>query len=277
MPLSMTPARPRRRLRIGSVWIDALSFSEALGEIEKLVDCGQGGAVHTPNVDHVIKAESNAAFREAYQHSSLSVADGMPLVWVAGLLGCALPERVAGSELLEPLMKRAAERAWRVYLLGGAPGVARAAAGILSDGWGVNVVGWDDCRIGLDGSDGTGASIARARDAKPDLILVALGPPKQELWIRLAAESVGPAVSFGIGASLNFLTGTQKKAPRWIARVGFEWAFRLLQEPRRLWRRYLWESPRFIVIVFKTWLSPRSDRIQELGPSYVRDQLTAVK
>jgi N-acetylglucosaminyldiphosphoundecaprenol N-acetyl-beta-D-mannosaminyltransferase len=264
VPSALTPQRSRRRLRIGKVWIDALSFADALDEIEKLVDSGQGGAVYTPNVDHVIKAESNDAFRRAYEHCSLSLADGMPLVWVGRILGCPLPERVAGSDLLDPLMELAARRRWRVYLMGGAPGVAPAAAQLLSEKRGVHVVGWDDCRIGIDGSDGTGDSIARAREAKPDLVLVALGPPKQELWIHLAAEAIRPAVAFGIGAGLDFMIGRHRKAPVWMARAGFEWAFRLLQEPRRLWRRYLVESPRFALIVITTWRSPQSARVREL-------------
>jgi N-acetylglucosaminyldiphosphoundecaprenol N-acetyl-beta-D-mannosaminyltransferase len=276
MAPSLTVEHSRRRLRIGSLWVDALSFIDALRGIEELVDRGQGGAVYTPNVDHVIKAESNEAFRRAYAHASLSLADGMPLVWVSGLLGCRLPERVAGSEILDPLLERAALRGWRVYLLGGAPGVARAAAQLLTKDRGVNVVGWDDCRIGLDGSDGTGDSIVRARDAKPDLILVALGPPKQELWIHLAASEVRPAVAIGIGAGLDFLTGKHRKAPRWVSRAGFEWAFRLLQEPRRLWRRYLVESPRFALVVLATWLLPLSARVQELSTG-ASDRLNVVR
>jgi N-acetylglucosaminyldiphosphoundecaprenol N-acetyl-beta-D-mannosaminyltransferase len=255
---------PRRRLRIGAVWIDAVSFAEALLEIENLVDRGKGGAVYTPNVDHVVKAESNEAFRRAYEHVSLSLADGMPLVWVAGMLGCPLPERVAGSDLLIPLLKVAAKRRWRVYLLGGAPGSAEKATKVLTDELGVHVVGWDDCRIGSDGSDADGESVARARAAKADLILVGLGPPKQELWIHRASDSLGPAVALGIGAGLDFLAGKYKRAPRWVARAGFEWAFRLVQEPRRLWRRYLVEAPRFTRVVLATRLSPRSERVQEL-------------
>ncbi len=254
----------RRRLRIGALWVDAVTFPEALQEIENLVNRGQGGAVYTPNVDHVVKAESNAAFRGAYEHVSLSLADGMPLVWVGGLLGCPLPERVAGSDLLEPLLNLAAERRWRVYLLGGAPGSAEAATKTLTETLGVHVVGWDDCRIGIDGADPGGESIARASAAKPDLILVGLGPPKQELWIHRAADAVRPAVALGIGAGLDFLAGRYKRAPRWVSRIGFEWAFRLLQEPRRLWRRYLIEGPRFALVVFSTWMSPRSGRVRDV-------------
>jgi N-acetylglucosaminyldiphosphoundecaprenol N-acetyl-beta-D-mannosaminyltransferase len=250
------------RLRIGTVWVDALTFDAALLEIEKLVDRKQGGAVFTPNVDHVVKASSNAAFAEAYSRASLSLADGMPLIWASPLLGCRLPERVAGSDLLLPLLKLAARRGWRVYLLGGAPGVAQAVARLLTEEMGITVAGWDDARIERDGSDPTGQSVERARMAKADLIFVALGPPKQELWIHRSMDAVRPAVALGVGASLDFLVGKYRRAPAWMGRVGLEWLFRLLQEPRRLWRRYLIEAPRFIGIVLATRRLPRSERLR---------------
>jgi len=250
-----------RRLRIGSLWVDAVSCDEALRAIENLVDEGKGGSVYTPNVDHVVKAESNAAFRRSYDDVSLSLADGMPLVWVSRFLGCRLPERVAGSDILVPLMKLAGQRRWRVYLLGGGPGAAEAAAKRLTDEFGVTIVGWDDCRIEKDGSDPTGQSAEKVRAAKPDVVLVGLGPPKQELWIHKYKEATGPAVSLAIGAGLDFLAGRFSRAPRWVANSGFEWAYRLMLEPRRLYRRYLIESPRFISIVFSTWMTPMSQRI----------------
>jgi N-acetylglucosaminyldiphosphoundecaprenol N-acetyl-beta-D-mannosaminyltransferase len=257
------PEVTAHRLRIGTIWVDALSFEEALREIASLVNRRRGGAVYTPNVDHIMKAESNDLFRRAYLDVSVSLADGMPLVWAARLLGCPLPERVAGSDLLLPLMKLAAQHHWRVYLLGGAPGVAEASAKMLAEQLGVTVVGWDDCRIESDGSDVTGASVTRVRDAKPDLLLVALGPPKQELWIYRAAAEIGPVVALGVGASLDFITGRHRRAPRWMSSVGLEWIFRLFQEPRRLWRRYLLEGPRFVGVVMATWLAPQSERIKE--------------
>jgi N-acetylglucosaminyldiphosphoundecaprenol N-acetyl-beta-D-mannosaminyltransferase len=266
--MTQQPGPGRPRLRIGELWIDAIGFDDALNEIEQLVDRGQGGAVFTPNVDHIVKAESNGAFREAYKDVSLSLADGMPLIWVGRLLGCRLPERVAGSDLLVPLMKRAAQRKWRVYLLGGAPGSAETAARVLADEHGVITAGWDDCRIASDGADVEGHdSAALVRAAKPDLVLVGLGPPKQELWIYRSADVVRPAVALGIGAGLDFLAGRHKRAPRWMAKSGLEWAFRLAQEPRRLWRRYLVESPRFATIVLATLLAPRSTRVRESQPS----------
>jgi N-acetylglucosaminyldiphosphoundecaprenol N-acetyl-beta-D-mannosaminyltransferase len=262
-----TRRRVRRRLRIGKVWIDVLNFTEVLEEIEHLVDEGRGGAVFTPNVDHIVKAESDEAFRRAYEHASLSLADGTPLLWVARLLGCPLPGRIAGSDLLMPLMELAARRRWRVYLLGSVPEVAGAAAKLLTDRLGVAIVGWDCPRIGADGSDLTGGTIAKAAAARPDLVLVALGATKQEILIHGAAETLGPAVVFGIGGSLDFLVGRYKRAPRWMSRAGLEWSFRLFQEPRRLWRRYLVEDTRFALVVLRTLLSPKSGRTKT-GPPF---------
>lgn len=251
----------RARLGIGALHVDVLRTEEALDAIEALVRRGRGGAVFTPNVDHVVKAERDLAFREAYAAADLSLADGMPLVWLSRLLPAPLPERVAGSDLVLPLARRAAARGWRVYLLGGAPGDAVRAAKVLA-GMGVSVVGVDAPRIVL-GPEGRGeaqAAAERVRSAHPDLLFVALGAPKQELWIHRHLETLRPAVALGIGASLAFIAGTVPRAPRWIARVGLEWAYRLVREPRRLWRRYLVEDPAFAVIAARTWWRSRGTR-----------------
>src|SRR5205807_3537335 len=117
------------RVQIGDLAVDALTFAQALDAIEALI--GRGGAVFTPNVDHVVMAETNAEFRAAYSAAGLCLADGMPLVWASRLLGRPLPEKVSGSDLLMPLMELAAVRGWRVYLLGGAPGAAEKAAEVF--------------------------------------------------------------------------------------------------------------------------------------------------
>jgi N-acetylglucosaminyldiphosphoundecaprenol N-acetyl-beta-D-mannosaminyltransferase len=249
--------RVRRGLRIGKVWVDALTRTGALDAIEGLVDSGAGGAVYTPNVDHVVNAESDEALRIAYGRANLSLGDGMPLLWVAPLLGGRLPERVAGSDIFLPLMERAAQRSWRVYLLGGAPEVVEAAAVRLRQEFGVNVVGWNSPAIGRDGSDVSGDSVEAVRDGRADLVIVALGSPKQELWIDRAGDAIRPAVALGLGAVLDFLVGRQKRAPRWMASAGLEWLYRLAQEPRRMWRRYLVQDPRFVSIVLAAWWASR--------------------
>ncbi len=252
--------RRRARIRFGGIWIDALTFAGALDEVERLVDAGAGGTVFTPNVDHVVIAESNRAFREAYARASLSLADGQPLVWASRLLGPALPEKISGSDLVEPLMERAARRRWRVFLVGGAPGSAEAAAERFTGTYGVSVVGVESGRLGVDCTAKEEALLARIAEAQPQLVLVALGAPKQELWIHARRARLAPAVALGVGAALDFSAGAMQRAPLWMRHAGLEWFYRLLREPRRLARRYLWNDPKFLAVLLRTWLSPRETR-----------------
>ena len=248
-------------MRIGQLEIDPVTFVEALEKIAELVEGREGGAVFTPNVDHIVKAERHADFRRAYSRADLSLADGMPLVWASRLLGSPLPEKVSGSDLAVPLMRLAAERGWRVYLLGGGPGVAEEARKSLTREVGAVVVGTDSPVIGPDGTDERSEqTLERLTAANPDLVLVAFGAPKQELWIDRFAEQLGPAVAMGVGGSLDFITGQVKRAPAWMSRAGLEWLFRLLQEPRRMWRRYLVEDPVFLVIVARSRRQARRER-----------------
>lgn len=250
--------RPRERIRIGSLWIDRLTFAQALDEIGVLVDSGRGGRVFTPNVDHVVMAEDDAAFRQAYAAAELSLVDGKPLIWASRLLGEALPEKISGSDLVWPLLERAGRKAWRVYLLGGADGVGAEAAEVMRQRYGVNVVGIDAPRVSRDGQvQDAGEALAKIRAARPDLLLVALGAPKQELLIHSIAAEIRPAVALGLGASLDFIAGRLQRAPRWMSDSGFEWLYRLAREPRRLWRRYLLNDPRFAAILARDLVRKR--------------------
>lgn len=258
----MTPPRPGHaaggRLRLGAIEVDRVSMRQALDAIEGLVTAGRGGLVVTPNVDHVVIAERHAEFREAYAAAALSLADGMPILWAARLLGSPLPEKVSGSDLLLPLVERAAARRWRVYLLGAGPGVAEEVARRLRQGLGVDVVGTDAPQVRLDGGpDQSLAALARIREARPDLLLLALGAPKQEVWAHRHREALGRAVVVGVGAGLDFVAGRVPRAPRWMSRAGLEWLYRLVREPRRLWRRYLVDDRRFVAVVWRAWRARR--------------------
>lgn len=249
------PREPARaKLRFGHIMVDVLTFRGALDAIARLIASGRGGSVFTPNVDHVVKAERNQEFRAAYGRASLSLADGMPLVWFSRLLGTRLPEKVSGSDLVYPLAQRAAERSWRVYLLGGAPGVGEQAAKELERLFGLQVVGVDDSMISLEpsGAVTNAAVIHRIREARADLVLVALGAPKQEIWIDRHLEQLRPAIAIGLGATLDFVAGTRRRAPRWVSTCGLEWLYRLTQEPGRLWRRYLVDDPHFLAVLWRT-------------------------
>ncbi len=255
-------SKPRTRVRFGELWVDSLTFAEALDEIEALVAAGRGGAVFTPNVDHVVNVDASPLFRDAYAAASLSLADGQPLVWTSRLLGAPLPEKISGSDLVLPLMERAAARRWRVYLLGGGEGVAEKAAEVLTARLGVTIVGCDAPMVSLEPNPAEdGVLIERIQGAKPELLLVALGAPKQELWLHRVGPRIRPTVGIGVGASLDFVAGA-RRAPRWMSRAGFEWLFRLFQEPRRMSRRYLLNDPKFLLILYRTLRIPRELRIR---------------
>jgi N-acetylglucosaminyldiphosphoundecaprenol N-acetyl-beta-D-mannosaminyltransferase len=163
-----------------------------------------------------------------------------------------LPEKISGSDLVGPLLERAGQRKWRVAFLGAGPGVAEKAATIAREKWGTDVVFTDAPMVNLKDTAQIDRIAQQLAEAKADLVLMAFGAPKQELLIARIADRVKPAVLLGIGASLDFIAGTLERAPVLMQKTGTEWLYRLAQEPRRLWRRYLVEDPKFLRILART-------------------------
>jgi N-acetylglucosaminyldiphosphoundecaprenol N-acetyl-beta-D-mannosaminyltransferase len=243
----------RTRFRIGGIPIDGVSQAGALERIKQLVLADRGGVVVTPNVDHIVLAQHDAEFVNAYESADLSLVDGMPVLWLARLLGHAVPEKVSGADLIRPLLETAARSSFRVYLLGGAEGSAILAkerlASELPD---LNVVGVDAPPIDLDAPSGKDDSIIeRILQARPNLLVVGLGAPKQEIWIHRHRHQLGSIVSLGLGACIDLLAGRVQRAPSWASKAGLEWACRLLREPQRLGSRYLLRDPAFLGVTWR--------------------------
>lgn len=170
-------------------------------------------------------------------------ADGMPLVLLSRLLGCRLPERVAGADLVPMVAERAAKEGLSLYLLGGAPDKTNRAREILTERFpALRIVGVDTPFVSQEDSEDsrrTDAEIrARINAVRPDLLFVAFGNPKQELWLARNAAHLEAGAAIGIGGSFNFLCGAVRRAPGWMQRSGLEWIYRIIQEPGRLWKRY---------------------------------------
>ena len=252
-----------RRVRLGRLHVDSVTAAGALEIIATIIRNRRGGYVVTPNVDHVVLAEVRPDLRQAYAHASLSLADGMPLVWLARLLGKALPEKVSGSDLVAPLAARAAAEGWRLYLLGGEAGVGELAAAHLKRMLPkLTIVGIDSPPLGFHEDLALERqTLNKVRATRPHIVLMALGCPKQELLMWRWRRAVAPAVMVGVGATLDFLAGRARRAPHWLSNLGLEWAYRLAHDPRRLASRYLARDLKMLPIAIRMLLHARAARV----------------
>lgn len=191
----------------------------------------------TANLDFVVGAQRDAAFRDTVWRSDLSVADGMPLVWMARLMGLGLPERVAGASLFERLCDET-RRAVRFYFFGGPPGAAqRAGERLAARPSAARCAGHDSPGFGGVASMSEASRLARINASGADFLVVALGARKGQAWIEHNLDALETPVVAHLGAVVNFAAGTLRRAPRWVQAAGLEWLWRIKEEPH-LWRRY---------------------------------------
>ncbi|MBA2963453.1 MULTISPECIES: WecB/TagA/CpsF family glycosyltransferase [Ramlibacter] len=222
---------------------------------------GKGLWVVTANLDFLRRFVKDPAARRIYADADVRVADGMPLVWASHLQGTPLPERVAGSSLVRPLCQRAAEGGWRVYLLGGEAGAARAAADkLVAEFPTLQIAGLSSPWFSARPTDAEVEQVAATlSEARPDLVLVALGSPKQELVIHKLHKRLPNVCWMGVGISLSFIAGHRRRAPPLMQKLGLEWMHRLVQEPKRLFRRYVLEDLPFAAVLFRRAMADRLD------------------
>jgi N-acetylglucosaminyldiphosphoundecaprenol N-acetyl-beta-D-mannosaminyltransferase len=221
--------------------IDSVDEAGAVATVVGALEEGRGGSAITMNLEILRRFTREEDLEPLFEDADLVVADGMPLVWASRIKGTPLPERVAGSDLVWSLTAEAGLKGRRVFLLGGAPGACHEAEAALRNFYpGLEVSG---CYAPPYGFERDPAAIREIRellaDAQPDLVYVALGFPKQEQLIAQLRPELPGAWFIGVGVSLSFLGGQVERAPDWVARLGLEWLHRLVQEPRRLFKRYL--------------------------------------
>lgn len=219
----------------------AVGETEAANYVVNEAAAGLGGWVVTPNLDIMRQCARDPRVADMVRAADLIVADGMPLIWVSRLQRTPLPARVAGSNLLPLVCERAARRGLSVFFLGGNPGTAQAAADALVLKFpGLQVAGTCCPPFGFERDEVELARIqGLLREARPDIVFVGLGFPKQEKLIDFLRAEHPSAWWLGVGVSFSFAAGEISRAPRWAQRAGLEWVHRLLQEPRRLAKRYL--------------------------------------
>jgi len=225
--------------------VDAVDMEEAQSRIARLLAARRFAQVVTFGSEMAMLARRDRAYREVVNAADLVVPDTIGVIYAARLLGRPLRERVAGIELLERLCAACARDGTRVFLLGGEPGVAeRAGAELAKRHPGLSIAGSHD---GYFGQEHDAQVIERITTSGARLVVVALGFPKQELWIRRNAGALGEVVCIGVGGSLDVISGRSKRAPEVMRRLGLEWLYRLFREPRRLGRQLA--LPQFAVLV----------------------------
>ncbi len=242
------------RINICGVKIDNYSFNDA---VERIIDRAVTGVIPsyvvTPNAQHVLSLQRDANFRDIYEKAFLAVPDGVSLLWSAKFLQTPLNGRVNGTDLFEELSAVAEQKGLKIFLLGGRSGAAEEAKKTLqarhSD---LKIVGTHCPPYGFESQPEELALInSKIKAAAPDILFVGLGAPKQEKWIYDNYQELGVPVSLGIGVSFELVANMVQRAPLWMQKWGLEWLFRLIVEPKRLWKRYVMGNPQFMWLVLK--------------------------
>ena len=240
------PEKPEQ-ITIWGVPFSYVTLGDTLRYVDRLIAWGKPQYFITANLNYNMLTAKTPGVSKVNDKAAFIVCDGMPMVWWSKFLGRPLPERVAGSELIYALTKWASIKGHSIYFLGGAPGVAESAAQKLEDRYpGLKVAGVECPPFRPLTEDEKSEMIERIRAAKPDILYCALGQPKGEIWMSENCEKIGVPVSVQLGASFDFVAGGVARAPMWIQKVGMEWAYRLYQEPKRLFGRY-WNNGTFLL------------------------------
>jgi N-acetylglucosaminyldiphosphoundecaprenol N-acetyl-beta-D-mannosaminyltransferase len=228
-------------VRLLGVPLDNITAAEAIDRIAGELSEGRGGWVLTPNLDILRVLARDPEYAALCSPTTLRVADGMPLIWASRLQRTPLPERIAGSDLIWTLTARAAQEGRSVFFLGGNPGAADDAVVRLKEqNPTLRVAGTECPPMGFEKSPEYLAGLERRLcSAAPDICYVALGPPKQDRLIRRLMPLLPGTWFLGVGISFSYVSGEVHRAPVWMRRIGLEWVHRLVQEPRRLGKRYL--------------------------------------
>ncbi|HLJ67385.1 MAG TPA: WecB/TagA/CpsF family glycosyltransferase [Chloroflexota bacterium] len=250
----------RTRINLLGTWIDDVDLEEAGRRIEAFILEGTPRQVVPANLDFLRLCHHDKGFRKLINQASLVVPDGMPLLWASRVLGHSLRQRIAGVDLMLECARLAAERSYRIYLLGAEPGVADRTASILREAFpGLSIVGTAaPSRLPLSATDEK-MTLALIKSYRPDILFVAFGAPLQEQWIQNHIQDLDVPVCCGVGGAFDMISGRVSRAPGWMQQRGMEWFYRFLLEPRRLWKRYfVHDLPVFLRLLARSALSDTS-------------------
>jgi len=236
------------RFRVLGVRVDAVQIPDVIAQMKKWIhEKKECHSIAATGMHGIVEAQHDPSFKDILNATDLVVPDGMPLVWLGRRRGHILPRRVYGPDMLLAFCEKTVGHEYRHYFYGGEPGVAERLAETLKTRFtGMNVVGTNSHPHGPRIAKEDEEIVAMISDAVPDVLWVGLGELRQDRWMHEHKSQLRVPVVVGVGAAFDMLSGRRKQAPFWMREHGLEWFFRLLQEPRRLWRRYLVYGAQFI-------------------------------
>ena len=232
----------RKKILNGS--FDSVTTAETSDWATQLIKLGERGYICTVNVAILMMMSADSQLQRFVERASLVVADGQPIVWASRLLSQALPERVTGIDLIDSLAVRAEKEQFRIYLLGATQEVITTAAANLKSRYPkLDICGFDD---GYFSASETSERVQAIRQSGAQILIVGMGVPRQEVFLEENWSDLGVNLAIGVGGSFDVIAGKKKRAPFWMQTAGLEWLYRLIQEPQRLWKRYLVTNLQFI-------------------------------
>ncbi len=252
--------RSKKCTWILGVRIDKVDMAETVAKVEQFIAARTPlRIIYTPNLDFLAKMRTDREFREIVNSADLSVSDGMGLVYAAKIRGDPVPGLVGGRRLFEQLCAVAADRGYKIFLMGAGPGVVQQASVVLQHRFpAIKIAGVFTPPYFSEAGGPEGIRMIEAVNRSgADILFIGLGSPKQERWIYYYRKQLQVPVVIGVGASFDLMAGRITTPPKWVTDAGFEWVYRLAAEPRRLWRRYTVEMVKLAPLLVKAFLNQR--------------------
>lgn len=242
-----------QKQKLLNTYVNNLSMSETIDAVEELIKSEKKSYVVAINVDVVIKIENDPYLKKIVDNADMVLVDGKPLVWISNFHGKPLKAKISGSDLVPLLCEEASKKQYSIFIIGGKEGVAEQAKQNLEKRLpGIRIVGAYAPTYGFEKNNAELNKInTLISEAKPDLLIACFGCPKQEKWIFENISKYDAKVSICAGATVDFLAGNIKRAPRWMSEHGLEWLYRFLQEPKRMFKRYFIDDMKIFRLILK--------------------------
>lgn len=240
------------RINILGVGVSAIDIDDLLRIVDSWIDQGERQYVCVTSVHGIIESQNDFILKKIHNNAGLVTPDGMPLVWLSWLKGFKNVTRVYGPDLMLALCEHSISRGYRHFFYGAAPGIPEQLSAIFQQRFkGIKIVGTFSPPFRRLTNTESENIINQINNTRPDIVWVGLSTPKQELWMAEHRNRLSAPVLIGVGAAFDFHSGSKVQAPRWLQPLGIEWLFRMFMEPKRLWKRYMYNNPKFIWLVLK--------------------------